>query len=280
MIFICRSGAPVYEIPYDSYTAERILEILLSPIEEEKICNQQPMGINTLATFVVDLNSLKHPDDIKKDEFGKWQYTGSHNSIYIAWKEDDSLQFDKVKFDCSITPMEGNMFQLRKIYCKHPSNAQFQRLLAFVKDHKENPHHLCLVSYRIPTGFVPSVTPHGNSKSKKPFYPTLPSTKLKIQSESKFRGPKSILNSVSNDVGGVIGAKGPCDLPRNERQVCYIKKKSTSAAEQPGKPPDEILALLFRAKSEDDGSKFVQETKISPEPPFVVAREWQLDDLV
>ena len=81
-------------------------------------------------------------------------------------------------------------------------------------------------------------------------------------------------------MGGVIGAKGPCDLPRNERQVCYIKKKSTSAAEQPGKPPDEILALLLRAKSEDDGSKFVQEAKVSPEPAFVVAREWQLDDLV
>ena len=169
MIFICWSGAPVYEIPYDSYMAERILEILLSPIEEEKICDQQPMGINTSVTFVVDLNSLKHPDDIKKDEFGKWQYTGSHNSIYIAWKEDDSLQFDKVKYDCSITPMEENMFQLRKIYCKHPSNAQFQHLLAFVTDHKENPHHLCLVSYHIPTGFVPSVTPHGNSKSKSHF---------------------------------------------------------------------------------------------------------------
>ena len=173
--------------------------------------------------------------------------------------------------------MKENMFQLCKIYCKHPSNAQFQRLLAFVTDHNENPHHLCLVSYSITAGLMPSVTPHYNSKSKKLFYP---STKLKIQSKSNFHAPKSTLNSISNDMGGVIGAKSPCDLPRNEHQVCYIKKKSSIAAEQPDKPPDEILALLLRAKSEDDGGKFVQETKVSPEPAFVVAQEWQLDDLL
>jgi len=141
--YLFRSGAPIYEIPRDSYTAEQILEILLSPVAEEKICRQQPMGITTSAKFV-NLNSLKYPDDIKKDEFGKWKYTGSHNSVYVSWEDDNNLQVKYIP-----KHMDKNMFQLHKIYCKHPSNPQFQRLIAFLTDHKENPLHLCLVSYRV-----------------------------------------------------------------------------------------------------------------------------------
>ena len=88
------------------------------------------MGITTSATFVVDIDSLRHPDDIKKDEFGKWLYNVSHLHVYVAWKDDD----DKLGFDrlCKDITMDKNMFQLRRIYCKHPSNPQFQRLLVFV----------------------------------------------------------------------------------------------------------------------------------------------------
>ena len=58
-----RSGAPIYEIPLLNYAAERILEILLSPTDDSRICHDRPMGITTSATFVVDIDSLKHPDD-------------------------------------------------------------------------------------------------------------------------------------------------------------------------------------------------------------------------
>ena len=79
-------------------------------------------------TFMVDLNFLKHPDDVKKDEFGKSHYSGSHVVSYTAWKSHSSkLQFVKVSGQGA-----ENAFELRRIHCKHPSNPQFQRLLAFV----------------------------------------------------------------------------------------------------------------------------------------------------
>ena len=80
-------------------------------------------------------------------------------------------------------------------------------------------------------------------------------------------------------MGGVTGAKSPCDLPRNERQISYIKKQS-SGMQSTSNPPDEILAVMLSAKDEDDKGKFVQEVKVSPEPAIVVARMQQLDDLV
>ena len=80
---------------------------------------------------MVDLDFLKHPDDVKKDGFGHWLYSGSHVQTYLAWKEDgDMLKFKKIDSDGH--SRGGNTFRLRRIRCKHPSNSQFQRLLAFV----------------------------------------------------------------------------------------------------------------------------------------------------
>ena len=86
----CSSGSPIYEVPAKSYTGERILEILLDEnIDMKKVCCEQPTQIAKSSTFVVNLNSLKQPDDVKKDEFGKWCYSGSHSQVYQAWKTDD-----------------------------------------------------------------------------------------------------------------------------------------------------------------------------------------------
>ena len=82
------------------------------------------------ATFVVDLESLQHPDDIKKDDFGKWIYSGSHSVSYAAYQTNRKLDFERLTGTTSSDA--GNVFQLRRINCKHPANSQCQRLLAFV----------------------------------------------------------------------------------------------------------------------------------------------------
>ena len=119
----------MYEVPTETYSGEQLLDILLNPeIDATKICCERPMQIKESYTFVVDLNFLKHPDDVKKDEFGKWHYSGSHVVSYTVWKSHSSkLQFEKVSGQGA-----ENAFELRRIHCKHPSNPQFQRLLAFV----------------------------------------------------------------------------------------------------------------------------------------------------
>ena len=89
-----------------------------------------------------------------------------------------------------------------------------------------NPHPLCLVVYHniIPVGFVPTVVGHGNSKSNKPFFATLSSTSQLIKSECSSIGPKEVVASVSSNVGGIIGANYPGELPRNEVKYRTLKK--------------------------------------------------------
>ena len=81
---------PIYEIPPPKYSAEKILKILLDQnIQESKICSVRPTGIHKSATYVVDVSKLKHPDDIKNDNFDAWTYSGSHPQTFRAQVEED-----------------------------------------------------------------------------------------------------------------------------------------------------------------------------------------------
>lgn len=69
VFFLSGFRIPVYEVTGGSYTDERIPEILLDPdIDQSNVCHYQPVGVTRSSTFVVDLESLQHPKNIKKDD--------------------------------------------------------------------------------------------------------------------------------------------------------------------------------------------------------------------
>lgn len=73
--------------------------------------------------------------------------------------------------------------------------------------------------YRFPPLFVPKFSSHGNSKDKRPLFPTWPSTRDLIRSQCMEQEPKETIEYVSSQVGGVAQALGAGQLPRNEKQV-------------------------------------------------------------
>ena len=93
--------------------------------------------------------------------------------------------------------------------------------------------------------------PHGNSKSEKPFYPTVPSTMAAITSE--VGGPKKVVAEVSSAIGGVLSASDACSLPRNEQQVTDIRrrqKKGTCSSNATNE-----LAIVMQKAYLEDGDK-------------------------
>lgn len=81
MLFICFSrnlqGLPIFEQPPPKYSTHRIMEILLNPnMNKSLVTHDRPLQVEKSSTFVVDLTSLKHPDDVKKDMYGRWDYSG------------------------------------------------------------------------------------------------------------------------------------------------------------------------------------------------------------
>ena len=67
-------------------------------------------------------------------------------------------------------------------------------------------------------------------KDEKPFSRTKPSTLSLLKESVKTKPPRKALREVENVLGGVMGAKLACDLPRNRKQVKNLKYNINGAA--------------------------------------------------
>ena len=63
-----------------------------------------------------------------------------------------------------------------------------------------------MVVYYLPSGFTSIVVSHGNSKSARPFLPTLPSNSVDIKKKCTRSGPKEVVSGIDCAVGGVMDA--------------------------------------------------------------------------
>ena len=128
MSTMCNPDCPVYDVPSSQYSVEKILNMLLDP-DESKVCSQRPTGTIGSATFVIDLDKLAHPDDAKKDNFGKWSHSRSHTFAFRSWFSDEGvIEIERVDKDCTASDVQ----YLRRIHSYHPSDSACKRMLAFV----------------------------------------------------------------------------------------------------------------------------------------------------
>ena len=84
---------PVFSRDISGYRVEQVARILLNPhVDEQKVCNVQPMGVVRNATFFIDLDDIKF-GNLKADHLGAWKASGTKTaffrvlpsgSIYIA----------------------------------------------------------------------------------------------------------------------------------------------------------------------------------------------------
>ena len=119
---------PMYEHPPAKYTAEEIIKILLQA-DGARVCKEKPTSVRRSATYVVDVRNLRDQDDIKKDEFSIWKYSGSHPQFFKVHQADDGyMTVEK----CCPGASGCNVVLLRRLHCTHPSNAHFKRLICFI----------------------------------------------------------------------------------------------------------------------------------------------------
>ena len=120
----------MFERPPPKYSAYSIMKLLLDPnIDKSKIALTRPVGTTHSATFVVDLSKLNHPDDVKKDNFGKWEHSGSHPEVFkCSFNELESVTVEK----CAPGASGSNVYYLRRLRSYCPSNHDVRRLMAFI----------------------------------------------------------------------------------------------------------------------------------------------------
>ena len=98
-----------------------------------------------------------------------------------------------------------------------------------------------------------SLFSHGNSKEKKPYFATRPSTLNYIKEESLQHGPKSVIEKMSSKSGGVLNAIAPGQLPHSEKQVSTIaaKQKLKQKAIGNTSEADDLFVVIQQAYSEE-----------------------------
>lgn len=106
------------------------MRLLLDPnIDKSRIATLRPIGATQNSTFVVDLSKLDHPDDVKKDIFGKWEHSGSHPEVFkCSFDEVDSVMMEK----CAPGASGSNVYYLRRLRSYCPTNHDVRRLMAFI----------------------------------------------------------------------------------------------------------------------------------------------------
>ena len=124
-------GQPIYEVPPEKYPAERIIHILLDPkLDQSKVCRQRPLEIVSSCTFVVDLDHLLEASDVKKDNFGVWSHSGSHDRRFeCRFNEAGDVEIGR---GARSSASGWEIFSLRRLHSKHPTNSRFRRIIAFI----------------------------------------------------------------------------------------------------------------------------------------------------
>lgn len=128
---------PYYEKGRGSaYSSEEAVDILMRV--KEPVCTEVPLQVMENASFLVDLDSLVHPDDCKADDLGKWTHTGSPKS-YIS--VDYNVRGDIL--DLKITRQKRNdadFIMVVKHYHHHDKEARYHKRLSFLYDSKWQRH--------------------------------------------------------------------------------------------------------------------------------------------
>ena len=120
----------------------------------------------------------------------------------------------------------------------------------------------------------------------------LPGQAQRSKYEIKFNvcaidGPKSVIATLSAQVGGVLQASAPGQLPRDEKQVTNFRSRVSTEQRLSNCPPgvsrdaaaDDLFMIMQKAFTEDPSKKFVRAVNAAPEPAVMVSTDRQLQDL-
>ena len=67
---------PIYELGRREYTVSELVSILLGKVDRERICKTQPLCVEQSCSFIVDLQCVCDPNDLRADDNGVWKHSG------------------------------------------------------------------------------------------------------------------------------------------------------------------------------------------------------------
>ena len=128
--FLCRyfdgdPQTPFYLEESPSFAVEDIVHIFFD-VDENRICTKQPIGCRKSATFVVDVRSLGHCDDIRADDLGVWDNKGVRRNYFsISFGNSGNIRRLRNLGTKPPTVQRKAIYSLKRIYWRHNDEQQF-----------------------------------------------------------------------------------------------------------------------------------------------------------
>ena len=126
----------------------------------------------------------------------------------------------------------GSQYKKSRIirkYSKNKSCPNFRRIISYIYDEKKKKVHnkMAFLQYDFTGAVQPdfAIQPHGNAKGKKPFHPTKPSVKRKLEEKLKVKPPKQAVAEVNAEMGGFLGAPSSSSLVRRSQAFDFAREK-------------------------------------------------------
>ena len=256
---------PILRIGKTNWTKQELVDLLIKR-NSSRICTKRPSAPQLNCSLLVDTTKLEDREDWKTDDSGSWRNCGSSGRIVTVehGKVTHSMRMPRT---VSKRPnLKQNQYVFTTTYFRHLNYPDYKRNSIIGFDSNDIQLDLIIIEYFF-TGTPHKVSPkkHGNSKGSAKFLPTSASTKKRLVSATSktSKGPLSVFDEVSEDVGGLEGTKAASDIPRSIDQVRYIRK----TLRQKDKV-DEISELIDKANSLPDNVRCVQ---LTPSIRFIVS---------
>ena len=121
---------PVYGHPKHGYNCEEIVHILLDPVFADRLLSTtHPVSVEHNVSFVIDLNSLSNPNDVRADDIGSWKCTGSRCLTFLVKIGPTTCHIVN-----NVSGSGGKQVQIRRQYHVHGTDSDLHRMIAFVED--------------------------------------------------------------------------------------------------------------------------------------------------
>lgn len=264
--YLNRSHKPVWK-------SQQLADLLIER-KSSRVCTARPLAPQENCSFLIDTSMLDDKDDWKSDDHGSWRNCGSSGRVVMVTdtKVENSSMLPRSK-KCRPT-LGPNQFIFQTTYFRHAKYHDFKRSSVVAIDSKNSQLDFMILQYYY-VGKVHPVSPkkHGNSKVNKQFLPTTASTKKRLHQKAagSVRGPLSIFDQVSQEVGDVHNSYAASDVPRGTDQIKYLRKTLRKKLAK-----DEISELIDKAHSIPNNLFSLQ---LTPSLRFIVTTDQTMSNI-
>ena len=93
------------------------------------MCSKHLVLVEQNASFVVDLDQLDHPDDIKSDDCGHWIHNGQKSTKIAVWKRNGVVVrvLSTAKTRKSPPDENSELYTLVRVYYTNDPHSDFKR---------------------------------------------------------------------------------------------------------------------------------------------------------